>query len=339
MGPTYGVEMTRTTTLVDQVRRFAERHVLVIGDVMLDHYTIGAVSRISPEAPVPVVHAQRAELRPGGAANVALNVARLGGSASLLGVVGDDEDGAAVRGLLGAANVETGGLLGSGDCRTIKKMRVIGNHQQIVRIDFEDPPARRAASHGAIVRLLEDPTLRADAVIFSDYSKGIAEPAVVEAARAFCRTRGIPLLVDAKPTNMHLFRGASLIVPNADEVCRFARIEAAKDDYGRLAEAAGLLSAALEGASVLVTLSEHGMLLREPGAEGGWDHIPCSAVEVFDVSGAGDTVMSTLGLALGAGLPLRESAELANTAAAVVVAKFGTASVTADELIAHLGRA
>jgi rfaE bifunctional protein kinase chain/domain len=311
----------------------------VVGDVMLDHYTIGNVSRISPEAPVPVVHAQRTDLRPGGASNVALNVARLGGRAAIAGVVGDDEEGCHVRALLEARHVDTAGLLAHPGCRTTKKMRIVGNRQQIVRVDFEDPPGARAAGHEELVRLLSERAPHADAVVFSDYNKGVAEPLLVGAVREFCRTRGVPLLVDAKPTNMHLFAGASVIVPNVDELCRFARVEAAKDDYERLAYAAEMLGEALDGASVLVTLSEYGMLLHTPGAPERFEHLPCHAVEVFDVSGAGDTVMAALGLALGMGLSLRDGAEIANAAAAVVVAKFGTASVTADELLARLGRA
>jgi rfaE bifunctional protein kinase chain/domain len=331
--------MTDTATLSEHVRRFAECQVLVVGDVMLDHYTIGSVSRISPEAPVPVVHAQRTDLRPGGASNVALNVARLGGRAAILGIVGDDEDGARVRDLLETRHVDTAGLLAHPDCRTTKKMRIVGNRQQIVRVDFEDPAGARAAGHEELVRRLAERAPHADAVIFSDYNKGVAEPLLVGAVREFCRARGVPLLVDAKPTNMHLFAGASVIVPNVEELCRFARIEAAKDDYPALADAAATLSEALEGASVLVTLSEHGMLLHVPGAAHRYEHLACHAVEVFDVSGAGDTVASALGLALATGLSLREGAEIANAAAAVVVSKFGTASVTPEELLARLGSA
>ena len=302
-------------------------HVLVVGDVMLDRYWFGDVSRISPEAPVPVVHVQRTEERPGGAANVARNIVSLGGKATLLSVVGDDEAGRSLAALLAQEQVVT---LFHKDPQlpTTVKLRVIGRQQQLLRIDFETPPSREVLEDklGDFESLVDG----VDAVILSDYGKGglthVAK--MIDAARRH-RKR---ILVDPKGDDYSKYRGATLLTPNRGE---FREIAGRWKNEQELAGKADALRRELDIEALLVTRSEEGMTLFTAD---GATHEPTRAREVFDVSGAGDTVIGTFGLMLAAGASMIDAMHIANLAAGIVVGKLGTATVSREEMLAELNR-
>lgn len=311
------------TTLAVRPERLAEARVLVVGDAMLDRYWFGTVDRISPEAPVPVVRVSREEERLGGAANVALNVKTLGAQTTLLTVVGDDEAARKLRALLELQGVTA--LLGSDPkLYTIVKLRVIGRAQQLLRIDFENQP-----DHEVLAGLSTDfeRVLPAhDAVLFSDYGKGgLAHiPRMIELARA----AGKPVLVDPKGTDYSRYAGASVITPNRAEL---AQVIGPWSSESQLRERVQTLRQAHRIAAVLLTRSEDGMTLFDGDGE---ITAQAAAREVFDVTGAGDTVIATLAALLASGLTLREAMPLANRAGGIVVGKFGTASVSHAELFA-----
>jgi D-glycero-beta-D-manno-heptose-7-phosphate kinase len=299
--------------------------VLVVGDVMLDRYWFGEVSRISPEAPVPIVHVKKTEERPGGAANVARNIASLGGQATLLSVIGDDEAGRILTELLKGENVATH-FHKDATLPTTVKLRVIGRQQQLMRIDFETPPSREVLEDK-----LDDFESMVDAhdvVILSDYGKGglTHVTKMIDAAKR----HGKRILIDPKGDDYAKYRGATLLTPNKSE---FREIMGKWKDETDLAQRAEKLRDDLSLEALLVTRSEEGMsLFTAAGAM----HEPTRAREVFDVSGAGDTVIATLGLMLGAGMNVQDAVRIANKAAGVVVAKLGTATVTRAELAAAL---
>ncbi len=303
--------------------KVAASRVLVVGDVMLDRYWFGAVERISPEAPVPVVRVAREEERLGGAANVALNAKTLGAQVTLLTVVGADAAAARLRHLLEQQGVRT--LLGEDAAlQTIVKLRIIGRSQQLLRADFESEPANEvlAQMSGEFERALSGH----DLVLFSDYGKGgLAHISrMIELARA----AGKPVLVDPKGSDYRRYAGADLITPNRAEMSQVVGAWAGEADLRKRAEA---LRAELALGGVLVTRSEQGMSLFD-GVEP--LHVPAQAREVFDVTGAGDTVIATLAVLMAAGLTPREAVPLANKAGGIVVGRFGTASVTLAELLA-----
>ena len=301
----------------------AAGRVLIVGDAMLDRYWFGAVDRISPEAPVPVVRVSREEERLGGAANVALNVKALGARVTLLTVVGTDEPARRLRTLLEEQGVNA--LLGSdAQLFTIVKLRVIGRAQQLLRVDFENQP-----DHEVLASMLADyeqALPEHDAVLFSDYGKGGLTHIMkmIELARA----AGKPVLVDPKGDDYSRYKGATVITPNRAEL---AEVVGRWNSEAQLAERAERLRAELGLDGLLVTRSEDGMSLFDAA---GHARIPAEAREVFDVTGAGDTVIATLAAMLAAGLGLREAMPIANRAGGIVVGKFGTASVGYDELFA-----
>ncbi len=301
---------------------FRGKTVLVVGDVMLDRYWLGPTERISPEAPVPVVHVGTTEERAGGAGNVATNLAALGINVRLLGVRGNDEAGERLQSLLAAQGIAAN-LLVSDVAPTITKLRVMSRSQQLIRLDFESSyaPADSAALAAAFVAALPD----CDLVVLSDYAKGtLADPqALVQAAKV----AGIPLVVDPKGADFTRYRGASLLTPNRGE---FERVAGHCIDEAQLLERATAMLADLNLESLLVTLGERGMLLVAAEAEPVW--LAAEAREVFDVTGAGDTVIAVMAAGLVAGLASSQAAQLANTAAGLVVAKRGTASVSESEL-------
>ena len=301
--------------------RFSGARVLVVGDVMLDRYWFGDVSRISPEAPVPVVLVGRTEERPGGAANVARGVAALGARCRLLSVTGDDEPGRRLSELLKDEGVEAV-LHRDGTIDTTVKLRVIGRQQQLLRIDFETAP-----SHEVLLSKLSDfPGLleQADLVILSDYGKGGLRH--IESMIGQCRRAGKPVLVDPKGEDYRRYRGATLLTPNKSE---FRQVAGSWKSDTELAAKAEKMRAELQLDALLVTRSEEGMTLYQPGRV---THEPTRAQEVYDVSGAGDTVIATLGVALAAGADMTDAVRLANRAAGIVVGKLGTAVVHRDEL-------
>ena len=305
----------------DWHQRVRAARVLVVGDVMLDRYWFGAVERISPEAPVPVVHVERTEERPGGAANVARNVASLGGRASLLSVVGADEAGAALERLVAGDGIAAS-LHHDATLPTTVKLRLIGRQQQLLRIDFETRPsqevlAAKLRDFGARVRA-------SDVVVLSDYGKGgLAHIAsMIEQARE----AGRPILVDPKGDDWAKYRGATLVTPNRAE---FREVAGRWSDEAELAAKAERVRRDLDLEALLVTRSEEGMSLY---TDAGALHIPAQAREVYDVSGAGDTVIATIGTLVAAGAPMADAVRIANEAAGVVVGKLGTAVVQPSEL-------
>lgn len=299
----------------------AQRRVLVVGDVMLDRYWHGAVERISPEAPVPVVRVAREEERLGGAANVALNVKTLGAQVTLLTVVGHDEAATRLRALLAQHGIEA--CLGEdASLRTIVKLRVIGRSQQLLRIDFENDPDHEVLTQA--LEAFEQQLPRHDAVLFSDYGKGGLThiTRMIELARA----AGKPVLVDPKGSDYARYAGASVITPNRGEL---AQVVGPWRGEAQLLERAQALRVRLGVGSLLLTRSEDGMSLFD---EHGAVHQPAQTREVFDVTGAGDTVIATMAVLLAAGLSAREAMPHANRAGGLVVGKFGTASVSHAEL-------
>jgi len=317
--------------------RFARVRVLVVGDLMLDQFVFGHVERISPEAPVPVVHVAREDLRPGGAGNVVSNVRALGGRAAVCGLVGRDAAGDRLRRALQATGASTAGILASPGRRTTQKTRIIAHQQQVVRLDHEDggpPPASEARRvRDAVLRQLA----RADVLIVSDYGKGVVGPDLLRALADLRGRRAFTWLIDPKRANFPHYRRASLIKPNRDEAAQASGIDIR--DPASLRAAGEQLLARWEADSVLISQGEGGMALFKHGPRGGVvvEEFPTVARQVFDVTGAGDTVLATCALALGAGGSLEEATVLANQAAGVVVGRIGTATTTTAELREAIG--
>jgi rfaE bifunctional protein kinase chain/domain len=302
---------------------FSAAKVLVVGDVMLDRYWFGDVNRISPEAPVAVLKVDRVEERPGGAANVARNIAALGAQATLLSVVGDDEAGHCLEKLL-KENTNLNALLHRDESvSTIIKLRAVARQQQLLRIDFETPP-----SHEVLHAALEDFRAQlpgADVVILSDYGKGgLAH--IAEMLR-LARSLGKPVLVDPKGDDYARYRGATLLTPNRSE---FREVAGSWRDEAELARKAEKLRTELQLEALLVTRSEEGMSLYQANEV---LHEPTHTREVFDVSGAGDTVIATLAVMLASGAALPDAVRIANRAAGIVVGKLGTAVVSREEIV------
>lgn len=302
--------------------RFNTSQVLVVGDVMLDRYWHGETSRISPEAPVPVVRVGRQEDRPGGAANVALNIAALGAGASLTGVVGQDEAADTLKATLAAADILTD-FHQSPKNPTITKLRVISRHQQLIRMDLENgyDEADSQGCYAKMRQLLKN----AGAVILSDYSKGTLQD--VQAFIALARESSMPVLVDPKGTDFSRYRGATLLTPNLHE---FEAVVGACGSEEELVSRGNRLMEDLNLQALLITRGEHGMTLLRPGHPE--LHLPARAREVFDVTGAGDTVIAVLAASLAAGESYPQAVGLANLAAGIVVGKLGTAVVSGPEL-------
>jgi D-beta-D-heptose 7-phosphate kinase/D-beta-D-heptose 1-phosphate adenosyltransferase len=301
---------------------FHQARVLVVGDVMLDRYWLGKATRISPEAPVPVVRISANEDRPGGAANVALNIAALGAAASVAGITGQDEAGEKLAQRLAAAGVLCHFQVSS-EAPTITKLRVISQHQQLLRVDFEQPFGCSDVD-GLVVRALAalDDT---QVLVLSDYGKGslMDTQSLIKAAR----TRAIPVVVDPKGDDFEKYRGATVITPNLSE---FEAIVGVCKSEEELINRGQQLCAQLELGALLITRGEHGMTLLQEGKPA--LHLPAQAREVFDVTGAGDTVVSVLAATLAAGETLQTGTTLANLAAGLVVAKLGTAAISGPEL-------
>lgn len=295
--------------------------ILVIGDVMLDRYWFGEVDRISPEAPVPVVRVARREDRLGGAANVARNIVALGAGAVLMGLIGTDEAGAKIGQLAQEEGIDSR-LVVDASMHTTLKMRVMGRQQQLLRVDFEEQP-----DNGGLTALMEgarNAIAGCDVVVLSDYAKGSLTQ--VQVLIALCREAGVPVLVDPKGHDYARYQGATIITPNRLEM---SQAVGAWKDEADLENRAQALRERLALEALLITRSEQGMTLFTGS---GRHHIDAQAHEVFDVSGAGDTVLATLAVARAAGLSWEESVGWANRAGGIVVGKLGTSVVTAGEL-------
>ncbi len=307
------------------------RRVLVVGDVMLDEFLWGRVSRISPEAPVPVVEVTRQSFHLGGAGNVAANVRSLGGEASLVGLVGRDGASERVAEALREAGVQPH-LVTAEDRPTTVKTRIVAHSQQVVRADREQTHEIEGLAAEAIRRTLRAELPRADALVISDYQKGVVSAALLACALPLARRRRTPTLVDPKLRHFPLYRGVTVVTPNQLETEQATGLRL-RDERELVAAGRRVLSL-LGCRAALITRGEHGMSLFERGRRP--LHVDATAREVFDVTGAGDTVIATMALALAAGATLPEAAQLANAAAGVVVGKVGTAQASPDELLQAL---
>ena len=316
------------------VAGFRGRKIAVFGDMMLDRYIKGSVRRISPEAPVPVVRVTSESAVCGGSANVAVNLATLGASPVLVSVAGTDGAAQELCGLLETAGVTPSSVVRDDNFLTIEKTRVIAEHQQVVRYDRETPEHMSAALKRSALASLEAALKSGcEALILSDYGKGLLEPDTIKAAIAMAAGRRVPVFVDPKVEHFQLYKGVACITPNTMEA--FGGMRLTPRDGAEAADALGReVMAKLALRSLLITQGEHGMtLFTRKGAGVAAAHIPTRAREVFDVTGAGDTVISTLALAWASGAAPVEAALAANFAAGIVVAKLGTASVTREELL------
>jgi rfaE bifunctional protein kinase chain/domain len=320
---------TDLAALLDRARG---RSVLIVGDLMLDHFVIGRVDRISPEAPVPVVQFDHESFCLGGAANVAHNVAALGGTVEIAGLVGNDAEGTRLLADLRRVGVGTSAVIADRERGTTRKLRVVTTrNQQVARIDYECDRAVDGDLEAALAKKIRDAAARADVVLISDYQKGTITHGTAQAAIEAAKARGVLSLVDPKVPHIGYYAGASLITPNHHEaeavtlhrIRNSAEARAAAHQFKERAKCD----------SVLITRGEHGMWLL--GADGEFD-LPADTREVSDVTGAGDTVIATMALGLAAGGSLRDAARLANRAAGLAVARFGPVAITAEELAAAL---
>jgi D-beta-D-heptose 7-phosphate kinase/D-beta-D-heptose 1-phosphate adenosyltransferase len=322
------ISQWRAHELID---KFSTRRITVVGDVMLDRFLIGRVSRMSPEAPVPVVVFDHEEFRLGGAANVANNLRELGGTVDLIGVIGNDQSGAELKNELAARGIHSTGLITDPERRTTTKMRVVTTrNQQVSRIDFESDHDIGTVIENAIASQVEMRARPAQVILVSDYQKGVVTRRSMAQMLSFAHANGLPVVVDPKVPHIDYYAGAALVTPN--------HIEAESATNSRIASHEDARRASMElrkrigVESILITRGEHGMWLDHAGADG---HLRASAREVADVTGAGDTVIATLALAIAAGGTMPEAARLANEAAGIVVGKFGAATVTPAELKAR----
>ncbi len=302
--------------------RFDSARILVLGDVMLDRYWHGATSRISPEAPVPVVKVEDIEDSPGGAANVALNIAALGAACSLSGLIGEDREGDLLTKALQSAGIHCDFLALSGK-PTITKLRVLSRHQQLIRLDFEETFSQDESA--GLQQKLQELLKTHDLLILSDYQKGALS--AVNELISLAKSAGVPVLVDPKGSDFSKYHGASILTPNLHE---FEAIVGPCKSEEQLVEKGQQLISELQLEALLVTRGEHGMTLIQPGKQE--LHFPARSRDVFDVTGAGDTVISVLGASLAAGKTLAEAVALANIAAGIAVSKVGTVAVSGPEL-------
>ena len=319
------------------VNGFASRRVLVIGDLMLDEFVWGKVSRISPEAPVPVVTVTADSYYPGGAANVARNVREFTPGTAVMGLAGTDAAGTRLVGLLEQAGIDTSAVECTGGFPTTVKTRIIARNQQVVRVDRERKVELTPEQTARAVERLERALPQVDAAIVADYGKGFLSQELADHICRTARAHGKILSVDPHPSTSLVWRNATVIKPNRAEA--FSAVGVAPSETAEppdgdtaLLEAAARLQAVWSPENLLITLGEQGMLLFERGAPPA--HIPARAKDVFDVSGAGDTALAVLTLALASGATVAEAAELANHASGIAVGKLGTATVTAGELLA-----
>lgn len=337
--------MRKTTNLplarVRQLFSAAGRaRVTVLGDVMLDQFLWGKVARISPEAPVPVVEFERESFIPGGAGNVARNLAHLRAATELLGVCGRDDAAGRLRQLLSREGVGCAGILTCPDRLTSVKTRIVAHRQQVVRVDRETAGDLDDKTTARLLAALDKSLQHADALILGDYAKGVITQRLLDETRRLCHARGVWLSVDPKPAHHLDLSGLSLLTPNRREAFELAGLPDNLDGAPPSADAALLrvadkLLAELQPALLLITLGEQGLLLCQRGQRP--FHVPTAAREVFDVSGAGDTVIASFTLAIVAGASPVEAAFFSNHAAGVVVGKIGTATVTPHELLASFG--
>ncbi|MBI5644205.1 MAG: D-glycero-beta-D-manno-heptose-7-phosphate kinase [Deltaproteobacteria bacterium] len=310
------------------VERFGNTRILVIGDLIMDHFIWGRVKRISPEAPVPVVEVTSESLMLGGSANVVNNIHNLGGKCLVTGIIGRDDDGKKLVNTLKEKGITTEGIITDHKRPTTIKTRVIAHNQQVVRFDREKKDKIEPESTAKVLNYVKRALKSADLVIVSDYAKGLITETLMEETSDACGRMDKFLAVDPKVEHFDYYKGSTIVTPNNLEASLASGVEIS--DEASLHRAGEVLFNKLGCEALLITRGENGMSLFEPNSE---THIPTVAQEVFDVSGAGDTVISTLGLALASGASFKEAAVLANFAAGVVVGKVGTATLSPAELL------
>ena len=311
---------------------FSSATLICVGDIMLDRFVYGDVHRISPEAPVPVLRGRHTTEMLGGVGNVAKNVASLGGRSILIGLIGNDDVGARVAELLEAdALIGDRSIVAPGRPTTCK-IRYIAGNQQVLRADQEDASACSADDSARLLAAVEAVAAEGDAIVLADYSKGVLSPGLIAAIMGVAQKHGLPVFVDPKSPDFSIYRGATCITPNMKELAEAHGAPLA--DEAAIAAATLALIEVTEAEAILVTRSEKGMMLVERG--GAVDVIPSRVREVFDVSGAGDTVIATLAVCRAVGLSLSQAMRVANAAAGVVVAKIGTATASLDEVMAEM---
>ncbi|HAM36804.1 MAG TPA: D-glycero-beta-D-manno-heptose-7-phosphate kinase [Elusimicrobia bacterium] len=311
------------------IARFPKTRILVVGDIMLDQFIRGTVSRISPEAPVPVVQVRGESFVPGGAGNVAHNLGALGARVEIVSVAGDDPAGRRLSDDFSAQRIETGRIVIDPQRVTSQKCRVIAEHQQVVRYDRETPQPLSKDVENGVINSITAALPDAQGVILSDYGKGVITPRILKTTIAHARRRGIPVTVDPKVEHFGLYRGVDCITPNTAEAWAGMGLPPQSGEKP-LTELGWAIRRRLLARSVLITRGPDGMSLFEP--DGRLTHIPTRAREVFDVTGAGDTVISVLTLSLAVGADIRDAAYISNYAAGIVVGKLGTAVATMAEL-------
>lgn len=316
--------------------RFKGRKIAVVGDVMLDAYLRGDVHRISPEAPVPIVSLEKQEDRLGGAANVALNLVALGAEAILCSVIGTDRDAKRLIDLLAEQGISNTGLVQSADRLTTVKTRVIGNNQQLIRIDSEQiDPISGKEEQALITRIGELIAGGLDALIFEDYNKGVLTPPVIEAVIGLCRANNVVTTVDPKKDNFFAYRGVTLFKPNLKELKEGLDVRFSISDKAAFEAAVQQLEDRLQNDITFITLSEHGVFIRQQAEK---YYIPAHVRNIADVSGAGDTVISVATLCLALGLPIEQIAEIANLAGGLVCEKSGVVSIEKDQLMEEVAK-
>lgn len=310
--------------------QFKNKRIAIIGDVMLDAYLIGGVTRISPEAPVPIVGLSKKENRLGGAANVALNIVSLGAQAVICSVVGNDIEGKELIDLFEKEGVSADGIIQSQDRKTTVKTRVIGNNQQLLRIDSEQTNNISSVEEQALVSkikaLIESGV---DAIIFEDYNKGVITPTLISSILKKCQEKNIPTTVDPKKDNFFEYKGVTLFKPNLKELKEGLNLSFSIQDKDAFEDAVAQLEAKLENKNTFITLSEHGVFIKSNSEK---HYIPAHIRNIADVSGAGDTVISVATLCLTAGLPLYQVAAFANLAGGLVCEKSGVVSIEKEQL-------
>jgi len=323
-------------TLKKYIDKFAETRILVLGDIIMDEYIWGNVNRISPEAPVPVVEVEQETKMLGGAANVIRNMATLGAKPVLCGVVGDDNTGEEILSAMAHMGLNTDGVISERGRPTSIKSRIVAHNQQVVRFDRESRAEARPESIQKLLDYIGENIDTIDAIVISDYGKGLISGRLMMGMRELCQSASggkIIMAVDPKTGNFEYYKGVDVITPNHYEAGIFCGFEISDEDT--LKQAGNQIVTTLDCRAVLITQGKHGMTLFEKHGE--TSHIPTVAKKVFDVTGAGDTVIGTISLGLAAGLDLKSAAILANFAAGIVVAEIGTSAVRADELKKAIG--
>jgi rfaE bifunctional protein kinase chain/domain len=308
--------------------------VLVIGDLMLDRYHFGRVTRISPEAPVPVVDVERTESRPGGAANVALNIRSMGAQVTLCGLIGNDDNGQILMNCLGGEGFDTSLVIASNDRPTTTKTRIIGNNQQILRVDHESRESIDANQEAQLLQALAGKLGQFDVLVLEDYDKGLLSPVLIQGIVKESKVANVPVVVDPKYRNFLAYRDVALFKPNLKELNEALNLRIGKNDLAGIVEAVKALRARMPHQETLVTLSENGVLAID--ATGHSTHIPAHYRKITDVSGAGDTVIALMALGIAAGLGLVAAATIANLAGGLVCEDVGVVPVNPDRLFREL---